>query len=45
MSIFDVDSDPWATYVKESVEEGIKSILSVPINLKGNVIGVMRIYT
>ncbi len=45
VSIFDVDSDPRATYVKESVEEGIKSILSVPINLKGNVIGVMRIYT
>ena len=34
-----------ATYPKESAEEGIKSILSVPITLKGNVIGVMRIYT
>jgi signal transduction protein with GAF and PtsI domain len=44
-SIYEVDSDPRASYVKESVEEGIKSILSVPINLKGNVIGVMRIYT
>jgi len=45
VSIYEVDSDPRASYVKESVEEGIKSILSVPINLKGNVIGVMRIYT
>jgi signal transduction protein with GAF and PtsI domain len=45
VSIYEVDSDPRATYVKESVEEGIKSILSVPINLKGTVIGVMRIYT
>jgi signal transduction protein with GAF and PtsI domain len=45
VSIYEVDSDPRASYVKESVEEGIKSILSVPIVLKGNVIGVMRIYT
>ena len=45
VSIYDLDSDPRATYVKESAEEGIKSILSVPINLKGNIIGVMRIYT
>lgn len=45
VSIYDVHSDPRATYVKESAEEGIKSILSVPINLKGTVIGVMRIYT
>jgi signal transduction protein with GAF and PtsI domain len=45
VSIYDVASDPRATYPKESQEEGIRSILSVPINLKGNVIGVMRIYT
>jgi GAF domain-containing protein len=45
VSIYDVHSDPRSSYVKESAEEGIKSILSVPINLKGNVIGVMRIYT
>jgi signal transduction protein with GAF and PtsI domain len=45
VSIYEVDSDPRASYVKESVEEGIKSILSVPINLKGNIIGVLRIYT
>ncbi len=45
VSIYDVAQDPKATYPKEAEEEGIKSILSVPINLKGNVIGVMRIYT
>jgi len=45
VSIYDVAQDPHATYPKEAQEEGIKSILSVPINLKGNVIGVMRIYT
>jgi len=45
VSIYDVAQDPHATYPKEAQEEGIKSILSVPINLKGNVIGVMRIYS
>ena len=45
VSIYDVAQDPHATYPKEAEEEGIKSILSVPINLKGNVIGVLRIYT
>jgi signal transduction protein with GAF and PtsI domain len=45
VSIYDVAQDPRATYPKEAAEEGIKSILSVPISLKGNVIGVMRIYT
>uniref|UniRef100_A0A7C3V223 GAF domain-containing protein n=1 Tax=Desulfobacca acetoxidans TaxID=60893 RepID=A0A7C3V223_9BACT len=45
VSIYDVAQDPRATYPKESAEEGIRSILSVPISLKGNVIGVLRIYT
>ncbi len=45
VSIYDVVSDPRANYPSESAEEGIKSILSVPISLKGKVIGVMRIYT
>jgi GAF domain-containing protein len=45
VSIYDISSDPRATYSKEAQEEGIKSVLSVPINLKGKVIGVMRIYT
>jgi signal transduction protein with GAF and PtsI domain len=45
VSIYDVSLDDRATFPKESAEEGIKSILSVPISLKGNVIGVLRIYT
>jgi signal transduction protein with GAF and PtsI domain len=45
VSIYDVASDARAIYPKEAAEEGIRSILSVPITLKGNVIGVMRIYT
>lgn len=45
VSIYDVAQDPRATYPKEAAEEGIRSILSVPISLKGNVIGVLRIYT
>jgi len=44
VSIYDVAQDPRAMYPKELDEEGIKSILSVPISLKGNVIGVLRIY-
>ncbi len=45
VSVYDVGSDPSATYPKEMEEEGIKSILSVPISLKGKVIGVIRLYT
>jgi GAF domain-containing protein len=45
VSIYDVASDPRATYPKEAAEEGIKSILSVPIALKGKIIGVMRTYS
>ncbi len=45
VSMYDVAQDSRATYPKEAAEEGIKSILSVPIALKGNVIGVLRIYT
>jgi signal transduction protein with GAF and PtsI domain len=45
VSIYDVGRDQRATYPKEAAEEGIKSILSVPIALKGNIIGVLRIYT
>ncbi len=45
VSMYDVLSDPRAMYPQESSQEGIRSILSVPISLKGNVIGVLRIYT
>jgi signal transduction protein with GAF and PtsI domain len=45
VSIYDVGQDNRAIYPKEAAEEGIRSILSVPIALKGTVIGVLRIYT
>jgi len=45
VSMYDVSQDPRATFPRESEEEGIKSILSVPIALKGVVMGVLRIYT
>lgn len=43
--IYDVASDPRAIYPQAAAEEGISSIISIPINLKGNVIGVLRLYT
>ncbi|MDD3581601.1 MAG: GAF domain-containing protein [Desulfobacca sp.] len=45
VSMYDVASDPRAQYPQACTEEGIASILSVPISLKGNVIGVLRIYS
>ncbi len=37
--------DPRVQYHKEAAEEGIVSMLTVPIRLRGDVIGAMRIYT
>ncbi len=45
VSIYDVRTDPKAQYHQAAAEEGISSILSVPINLKDKIIGVLRIYT
>ncbi|TET75009.1 MAG: GAF domain-containing protein [Candidatus Heimdallarchaeota archaeon] len=43
--IIDAQNDPRIQYPKEKAEEGIASILSVPISVKAKVIGVLRIYT
>ncbi len=43
--MYDVASDVRAQYPQAASEEGIKSIISIPIVLKGNVIGVLRLYT
>jgi GAF domain-containing protein len=43
--IYDVTSDPRAPYPQEAVDEGISAITSIPIALKGNVIGVLRLYS
>jgi len=45
ISIYNVTEDPRAQYPKEAKEEGIASIVSVPLRIKGRVIGVMRLYT
>jgi signal transduction protein with GAF and PtsI domain len=45
ISIYNVIEDPRAQYPKEAQEEGIASIISVPLRIKGGVIGVMRLYT
>lgn len=45
VAIYDTQDDPRVQYAKEAKEEGIASILSVPIYVRGVVIGAMRVYT
>ena len=45
ISVYNVTEDPRAQYPKEAEEEGIASIVSLPLRTKGRVIGVMRLYT
>lgn len=43
--IKDASSDPRIQYKSEKKEEGINTILSVPVIAKGKVIGVLRLYS
>lgn len=45
VAIHNVEEDPRLQYPREAVIEGIKSILSVPIILRGKPLGVIRLYT
>ena len=45
MVIKEVASDPRVRFKKQKQEEGIVSILSVPIKSRDKVIGVLRLYT
>lgn len=45
VAIYDVTDDPRIQYPEAAKKEGIASILSVPVRVRGNVIGVLRIYT
>ncbi|MBU1182098.1 MAG: GAF domain-containing protein [Proteobacteria bacterium] len=45
VAIYDVMDDPRIQYPEEAHKEGIASILSAPIVVGGNVMGVMRVYT
>lgn len=41
----DATKDARVQYKREAAEEGICSILSVPLSVKGRVVGVLRLYT
>ncbi|MDI6729870.1 MAG: GAF domain-containing protein, partial [Thermodesulfovibrionales bacterium] len=45
VAIYDVSTDPRVHYQKEAMEEGIKSMLTLPIIARGKVIGVLRLLT
>lgn len=45
IAIYDVTDDPRLQYPEETVREGIASILSVPIELHGRIMGALRVYT
>ncbi len=45
VAIYDVMTDDRITYKKEAEEEGIKSVLTLPIAAHGKVIGVLRLLT
>jgi len=45
VAIYDVTDDPRIQYPEAAKKEGIASILSVPIYVRGEIIGNMRVYT
>ena len=45
VAIFDVSDDPRIQYPEEAKKEGIASILSVPITIRGKLSGALRVYT
>jgi len=45
VAVMDAGSDPRVQYGPQNAEEGIASILSVPMRLREQIIGVMRIYS
>jgi len=45
VAIYDVTDDPRIQYPDAAKKEGISSIMSMPIVIHNNVIGVLRIYT
>jgi len=44
-STYDIIADPDAQYRRQAEDEGIRSILSIPVLFKKEVIGVLRMYT
>lgn len=45
VSVYDITADRDARYRKEAEKEGIRSILSIPLRFREEVIGVLRMYT
>lgn len=45
VSVYNATEDPRIQYPKDAKEEGIGSMISVPLSCKDQVIGVMRLYT
>ncbi len=45
VAIHDVEDDPRLQYPGEAVKEGIKSIVSVPMVLRGKPLGALRLYS
>lgn len=45
VSIYDITEDENSRYRKEAINEGIRSILSIPLRSGRDVIGVLRMYT
>jgi len=45
VTVSDVSKDGRLQYPEEIIREGIRSILSVPLSIRGTVIGVIRVYT
>jgi PAS domain S-box-containing protein len=45
VSVYDITEHEDSKYHKEALDEGIRSILSIPLRLEKEVIGVLRMYT
>lgn len=45
VAIYDVSSDPRVFYRKEAEEEGIKSMLTIPVLARTKIIGILRLLT
>ncbi len=44
VAIYDVDDDPRLQYPEEAKKEGIQSIVSLPVVLRGKPLGALRLY-
>jgi signal transduction protein with GAF and PtsI domain len=45
VAVYDITDDPRIQYPEEARQEGISSILSVPVLASGHIIGALRVYT